>query len=107
MCHTEEKSAPGVMEASETPTSRAPERWNAEIPGRQPVRVRYPMSAANVVRAWLTMGNRQPRPRANRCWTAGESGLATTKAARLSRCGYSPLKPSAHSVQYGHDEPML
>src|SRR5256885_14754032 len=49
----------------------------------------------------------QPRDAAKARCVSGSSGDDTTKAARFSRCGNTPLNPSAHIVQAGQDLPIL
>jgi len=42
---------------------------------------------------------RQPRDALNLSCMSGASGEEMTNVVRLSICGRTPLKPSAHSVQ--------
>src|SRR2546422_2645433 len=100
-CQTTLYSSPGPKTSFET-RNILPllSRLKTETPGTFiPFFFSYPMSTENGVPLLDSILNFQPRPVANFCWTEGGSGETTAKAALSSRCGNTPLKPSAHIVQ--------
>lgn len=81
---------------------------SADTPGNdEPASVANPNARVTVRVGSDAIANGQPRDAANARCTSGGSGVSSATADRRARCGSRPTKPSAHSVQYAQERPML